>query len=335
MICSVVIGEFLLAYPKSLDSDTFRRILTPILNCSKSANAVVRASSVNLFQVVVEKKGSDESKGLAVTELLNLAKAGKSVGPDRQILYSMLGYLNPSAEVSSAMVETVPALLAKETNEAAIPAFGAALVPHLVFYLREDKSLPPAVAALLAKEMQNTKPAVRRAFVSVVGSTFWEVGSLGTDVSKTFAQAVLPAFEAILKTAAANPLNASPLEGYIASAVLLGPFSRSGLFGSSIALHSSFIPAILILSFIMLSIEDVISRNATIQSIVSSSKPSFLLWDKVYQKLTTADDEMWLLRALESAVIFFNGQLLKNEQARFAFTNWTGSTLLTSPVSFR
>ncbi|TFY83754.1 hypothetical protein EWM64_g252 [Hericium alpestre] len=275
-------------------SNAFRRILTPTLNCSKSANASVRADSVSLFRVVVEKKASDDSKEHAVTELLNLAKAGKSIGPDRQILYSMLGFLSPSTQVSDAMVKTVPALLAKETNEAAVPALGAALTPHLAFHLEEDKPLPSDVVAILVKEMQNAKPFIRRAFVTLVGDAFWELGSLTNDTAKSLAKATLPAFEASLKVVATNPLNPAggPLEGYVAAGILLGPFSTSGAF------------------------EDVVSRNATVQSIVSSSKPSFLLWDKVYQKATSVEEQTWLLRAAESASLFFHKELGKNEHLR-------------------
>ncbi|KAI0060576.1 ARM repeat-containing protein [Artomyces pyxidatus] len=312
-----VISEFFLSYPFSLDSDVFRRILTPTLNCAKSANATVRLGAIALFRVVLEKKASDESKELAVTELLNLAKAGKSVGPDRQILYSMLGFLSPSTAVSSAMVSTVPALLAKETNDAAIPVLAAALTPHLVFHLKEDIPLSPDVSKILVTEMQNNKPVIRRAFVSMVGSAFWELGGLPSEGSKTFAKAALPAFEASLKAVAANPLNAAagPVEGYVAAGVLLGPFSRSGTFGSS--LTSCFFPPIFLIRIsVTLFLEDVISRNATVQSIASSSKPSFLLWDKVYQKLTSAEEEMWLLRAIESASIFYNTELTKNDHLR-------------------
>ncbi|KAA1470496.1 ARM repeat-containing protein [Dentipellis sp. KUC8613] len=290
----LVVSDFFLFYPPSLDSDDFRRILTPTLNSAKSANALVRSGAVSLFRVVVEKKATDESKEHAVTELLNLAKAGKSVGPDRQILYSMLGFLNPSTSVSDAMIKTVPALLAKETNEAAIPVLGSALTPHLAFYLQEGKAIPSDVVATFVKEMQSQKPVIRRAFVTLVGDAFWELENLTNDAAKELAKATLPAFEASLKTVASNPLNSAggPLEGYVAAGVLLGPFSRSGAF------------------------EDVISRNATIQSIVSASKPSFLLWDKVYQKSTSTEEETWLLRAVESVLVFFHHELLKSDHLR-------------------
>ena len=66
-----------------------------------------------------------------------------------------------------------------------------------------------------------------------------------------------------------------------------------------------------------LLIEDVISNNATIQSLVAnSSKPSFLLSDKVYQKVIGEDDQTWLLRAAESTLLYFHNELSKNESSR-------------------
>lgn len=154
------------------------------------------------------------------------------MGPDRQILYSMLGYLSPSEAVSRAMVATVPALLAKETNDAAAPVLGLALTPHLAYQLRESIPIPADVTSILAKEMQSSKPVIRRTFVSLVGDALWQLGTLPTEESKAFAKTVIGAIDAGLKNVAANP-SAGPVEGYIAVSVLLGPFAKSGVFGTS------------------------------------------------------------------------------------------------------
>ena len=210
-----------------------RRILIPIFSCSKSSNGEIRANSVALFKIIVER-ATDESKEAALTELLKLAQAGKAMGPDRKVLYTMFSVLSTSAQVSPVMVKSVPALLAKETNEAALPTLASSLTPHLVFHLRENLPVPDEVLKLLVAEMQNSKPVIRRAFVSLVGETFWALGDL-TASATIVARSVFTAFESSLKSVATNPLNASagPVEGYIAAAVLLGPFSRSGVFGSS------------------------------------------------------------------------------------------------------
>jgi hypothetical protein len=43
------------------------------------------------------------------------------------------------------------------------------------------------------------------------------------------------------------------------------------------------------------------------------------VWDKVYQKLTDVEEEIWLLRAVESTAAFFNAEIEKAEQSRFVF----------------
>jgi hypothetical protein len=64
-------------------------------------------------------------------------------------------------------------------------------------------------------------------------------------------------------------------------------------------------------------VASLIAGNATIQSLASiSTRPAFLFWEKVYQKLTDADDEIWLLRASEAALAHLKTDLAKNEQLR-------------------
>jgi hypothetical protein len=233
-LSTTVTIEFFLAYPHPLGIDVIRRILVPVFSCSKSSNAEIRANSVALFKITVER-ATDESKEAALTELLKIAQAGKAIGPDRKILYSMFGVLSTSAQISPVMVKSVPALLAKETNEAALPTLASSLTSHLVFHLRENLPVPDEVLKLLVAEMQNNKPVIRRSFVSLVGETFWTLGDLMTTSAAIVARSVFTAFESSLKSVATNPLNASagPVEGYVAAAALLGPFSRSGVFGSS------------------------------------------------------------------------------------------------------
>jgi hypothetical protein len=66
-------------------------------------------------------------------------------------------------------------------------------------------------------------------------------------------------------------------------------------------------------------LEDTISRNVTVQAFLSTSRPSFLVWDKVYQKLTDVEEETWLLRAIESTAIFFSAEVTNVEHLRFVF----------------
>lgn len=73
--------------------------------------------------------------------------------------------------------------------------------------------------------------------------------------------------------------------------------------------------------------EDIISKNATLQSLVaSSSKQSFLLSDKIYQKVTDVEDQTWLLRAAESTLMYFHAELLKAESSRYVLSAQSQST---------
>jgi Domain of unknown function (DUF3554). len=322
------IAQFFKSYSCPLESDAFRRILTHAINSAKSSNLVVRENSIKLFKTVTEINNTNSNHELAVVELLSLPKTGKTAGPDHRVtLYSMLAFLTPSSSVSASIIQTTLPLLTKETHDTATGVLASAMLPHLANLLRDDATLPPGSATLIAKEMNNSRPVVRRAFCSLAGGALWENGDLDMEGALAFARAVLPSFENNLKNVSSNPLNSigGPLEGYIATAVLLGPFFRSGKF-SMFRIHSR----LTILTELRDSTDEISSRIPIIQSIPSSTaKPSFLLWDKVYQRNTDIEDEKWLLNAIDVALRFFHSELSKSETFRsviwplcpYSFTN--------------
>jgi hypothetical protein len=123
-------------------------------------------------------------------------------------------------------------LLSKEASEAAISVLASALPPHIVFLIRHS-SVPSETIQVIAKEMSNAKPAVRKAFVRLAGSVFLgDQSILDTESGAAFARVLLPSFESCLKTVSSNPLNTGPLEGYVSATVLLGAFAKSKEFGS-------------------------------------------------------------------------------------------------------
>lgn len=250
----------------------------------------------------------------AVIEVLNLPKAGKTTGPDHRIaLYSMLQSLPPSLITSPEVVSSVPTLLTKETNDPAIEALGSSLSSHLSFQLRGDKPLLPPVTTAIVRELANTKPQIRRAFYSAVGDAIWSLESLETEASVALIKAILPVLETSLKNVSANPVGAvaGPLEAYVAVALLLGPLKRSGKHGKSLN------PDLKGVSLIAIT-DPVISQNPIIQSLsIASPKPSFLLLDKVYQKVSDTDELTWLLRAIQTTIPFLSEELSKNAPLRY------------------
>ncbi|KAG6884723.1 hypothetical protein C0993_008704 [Termitomyces sp. T159_Od127] len=290
-----LISSFISAYAHPLTTDVSCRILTQTLNSAKSSNPSTRAGAIELFKTLLPANAPPESTSYAVTELLALPKTGKTTGPDHRIaLYTMLAHLVPSPNISDSLVQTTAPLLAKEIHEGATAVLAGALAPHIIFLLKFG-TVAPETTTLIAKEMGNMKPGVRRAFCGLAGTIL--VGGLdfGEDQVLSFAKVIVPALEGNLKTVAANPLNASagPLEAYIATTVLFGPLAKTGKFN------------------------DVISKNAALTSIATgSTKPSFLLWDKVYQKLSDSLDQKWLLQAWEASLFYLKSDFTKNENLR-------------------
>lgn len=225
---------FFTSYPHQLEGDIFRKLLAPTLNSARSTNSVIRTNATHLFSVISSKLLDPALLASTVNELLSLPKSGKTAGPDHRIaLYTMLGHLSSSTSVSPIIIQSASPLLAKETHEATISTLTNALTPHLTLCLQEGVALTPDALTLITKEMGNAKSGIRRAFCSLTGNALWAAVDIRSASSVAFAEAILPSLEASLKVVHTNPLSspAGPLEGYIAVALLLGPFSRSGKFG--------------------------------------------------------------------------------------------------------
>lgn len=147
----------------------------------------------------------------------------------------MLAFLAPSPTVSTVLIQSTAPLLSKETHEGATAVLATALPGHLSYLLKTDTPIPQDAAVLIAKEMNSTKPGVKRAFCVLAGTVFSDPEvDFGTGKAYDFAKSLIPSLENNLKSIATNPLNSSagPLEGYIAVSVLLGPLSKTKKFGA-------------------------------------------------------------------------------------------------------
>ncbi|KAJ3745026.1 armadillo-type protein [Lentinula detonsa] len=307
-----VLSHFFKSYRNPLSTDSFKRILIHSINSAKSTNPSIRKSSVSLFQSLISANtrstDRDSNISLAVSELLALPKTGKTAGPDHRVaLYSMLASLPPSlsSTISESLVQTAIPLLAKETHDGAVMVLADALPIHVSFLLSNNKPLTSEVRELVSKEMGSIKPSVRRAFCLLAGNALWgsDAKTVGNDAMMMFTKAIIPALETMLKSVSSGPLGASGavLEAYVAVALLLGPLAESGKF------------------------DNIVAKNTVLQGISTVGvKSSFLLWDKVYQKVTNPEDEKWLLRACDAALKFFNVEISKSE----ALTTQFGSVFL-------
>ncbi|SPO29720.1 related to translation activator GCN1 [Ustilago trichophora] len=275
-------------------------LLNPVISASRSSNAVTRTKASDFFSALSTRiRDDDAAKAAIVDELIAILKGGKAATPEaRTSIYFMLTSVAPSeAAKSSAVVEIISSLLAKEAQEASMHAAVSCIAHHLLWLLSQDKLPAASVSTALVKEMQNTKVPIRKAVCLAIGELFWSMQSEQntTAATRTFAESLLPGFEANLKNASTNPLTApgGPLEGYIAAAVLEG---RLAGLGSD-------------------KIDGVVRKNAALEGIlVVEPKPSFLLAEKVFRKIATPEEEIWLSRALQ-AIIARRSKALASDKA--------------------
>lgn len=236
----------MLAYSHPLDEVTLRKLLNASLNSSKSSNPTVRTNASALFKALVSKF-TPEFLETAVPEILSLPLTGKTTGVDHRVtLYTMLTMLPKHDVASMTLVNALPTLIVKETNEIATSLLVRTLPTHLNHLFACNTPIPSDVATLFAKEMNNNaKPVMKRAFVNVVGVTLWDLEIMSesiNDATRAFATAISGALEGCIKTVSANPLGtaAGPLEGYVAVAILLGQLAASGVFGTFYFLYFCF-----------------------------------------------------------------------------------------------
>ncbi|KAK4705757.1 hypothetical protein P7C70_g456, partial [Phenoliferia sp. Uapishka_3] len=278
------------------------KLLPAVLAQAKSLSASVRLASVHLFAILFGK--SDPTDVVPAAELAYAPlKGGKTSSPDhRTTLFSMLALLSPSVPLSPSLVSLVLSLLPKESNDVAIASMMRVLSTHLPAALDAGATIPALQVAALVKGMQEPKPTIRRSVHLTVGSVIWSLpGNGANEAAQAFGVGLLPGFESALKTVTTNPLNApaGSLEGYVAIAVLKG---RMGQWGDK-------------------KIDDFIAANATMQTVlITGAKPSFLLWDKVYRKAGTTDDEAWFGHALEAVARVDEDKLQKDQTIRAAYS---------------
>jgi hypothetical protein len=64
-------------------------------------------------------------------------------------------------------------------------------------------------------------------------------------------------------------------------------------------------------------IDEIVHRNPVPFTLgAQGSKASFLIWDKVYQKLGEEEEQKWLLCALETVACYQDGILVNTPEAR-------------------
>lgn len=229
-VCSlkqIVLNNFFRAYAQELDKEKLRKLLTIVLNSSKSSNPRTRESTVTFAQALLPHSTDVSNEEHILNEIITATKTGKTTGPEHRLaLYSILGSVSPSQTTSRFVVENAPILLAKESNDSALSRLAENLVPHFVFAFSFEASLPSGLIKAAVQDLSSARPALRRATSLIIGTVLQDCGGGGKRSASLveLAETSRAGFEANLSTAGTS--STGPVDGYIAIAVLLGPVRR-------------------------------------------------------------------------------------------------------------
>ncbi|PMB72489.1 eIF-2-alpha kinase activator GCN1 [Beauveria bassiana] len=288
VILTGVLKPLISSLPKGLDMSEVleKSLLKPIISNLRSTNASIRDASVTVFSVAIARCQDQEAINRIIQDISGPLKAGKIASADHRILYaSMLESIPLSATATEAVSTTLAAVTAKEGNEAALSAELRALGIAVGYMLRSNKAIPTAIQEVLAKGLEDKRAPVKKLWTLTAGQILWSnIDAPVVDKSSSFVEAITPKLAMTLEEVASNPATASQ-SGLIVGAYVL------------IALHKR-----LKHQYQKSDVAQVLAKAQIANRALNiTDKQAVLLSPRIYNKATTEEDLLWLLRALTSA----------------------------------
>lgn len=283
------------------------QLLKQLLSCLKSTNAVIRSGAVSAFTVSISRCHDEAAVEKIVDEILTPLKGGKITVADHRILHAqMLSAVPTSENLAKQIPSGLAAVAAKESNEAAINSLATAIAKHLAAGLVFGVDPEKAVGEAIRKGISDKRPTVKRLWVLKVGDMLWGINSssaaASSDVTQDFYTSLLPSLLSVWNDITVNPLPSAQsgliTAGYVFTALFLARFSK----------------------WVNSKVQDSLKKADMMEQCLSiQPKVSFLLNHKVYSKLASEEDFLWIIRALAATAkyVHYDGQYV--DDWAFAF----------------
>ncbi|KAG0366840.1 translational activator of GCN4 [Gamsiella multidivaricata] len=262
--------------PSSIFSSSLQ---DPLLNGLRSSSESVRTSAIALFREFAQRTKEEEHVLKVVTEMTKQLTTGKVSSPDhRGIFYDCIGRTaaTKSEAVSTKALQGLITMTGKESNETAVTFGIDATILHLQVLLAAGKDTPEVATSIKAgvTALASPRASLRKTWARGMGALIWnsEYSSESVKNVSLFMAPLITAYNNIQK--APLTYKDGPLEGYVAVSAAYR-LAQSG---------------------------DGSARQLLKSALVASPKPSLVLFDKVYTKLTTAEEGVWFVHALEALV---------------------------------
>lgn len=286
----VVLDELLSSMIRSLSPNVdlselaLGHLLKPLLANTKSTSGAIRGGALATFTVLVGKCRNEASLEKITDEVSIPLVTSKIAAADQRLLYArMLCLLEPVPSRSATLCKSLPTIIGKEPNEAALGAEASALAHHLTFVIKSRSEVDNTALDTFVKGISDKRVPIRKMWSLKTGELLWRFKeeSILNGPLVQFAEAVVPKLLEAFHEVAANPLPASQTGLVVAAYVLTALSGYLSAFTESEKLAS-------------------LLRKADVQAqaLTFDAKPSFLLNYKVYTKLAMVEDQTWAVRAV-------------------------------------
>ncbi|ORY56414.1 armadillo-type protein [Pseudomassariella vexata] len=264
-------------------------LMKPLLSNVKSTNPAIRQGVLTTFRATAAKSKDPQAMEQVADDVLGPLKSGKLASADQRVLHSeMLQSVPLSGPVAAKVTTALPPVAAKEGNEAALASEVSALSRAVNFELQQGTDLAKPAVDAYVKGLADKKIASRRIWILKTGEILINFNSSSQNLTPNvvkFAEAVAAPLADTWTEIIKNP-PASAQNGLITGAYVFSTLAHQTL----AHIESAGTKALL--------------KKAAVskECLVTEPKPSFLLNQRVYVRLTTEDDLRWFLCALSAAV---------------------------------
>jgi hypothetical protein len=288
IVLNGLIEPFFQALPDTIDLSTILRgnLLKPLLSNIKSTNASIRHGALSTFKAIVLKCHEPDVIAKVAEEILIPLKTGKLPSADHRASHAeMLAVLPVSNSTVVSVTPAIAAAAGKEANDVALSTETSTLLHYLKWGVSNGSEVPKPVIDIFVKGLSDKKVLVKKLWALRLGELFWDVHDPDVLNSRfsSLAEAALPTLVEIWQETTINPISAAQ-SGLITAIYVFTAISHSKL-----AVTSN-------------SKVEMALKKAQVarQALTMDPKPSYLLNQRIYGKLSGDDDFKWLIRALSS-----------------------------------
>lgn len=266
--------------------------LEPLLNHLRSTSPTTVKGAKALWEALAHVCREADALIKVAEGVSKLLTSGKvNSWEHRVIMYNALSSLAQATEpaVSQKALEGYFTMIAKEAHEQAMAAAVDGVGRHLTVLIYNDefcsanKEFVDKVVKTSTDGLNAAKPLARKSWANAVGATVWDHKDA---TSATLSATIVKYLQALFKTfnkIVDKPLmwKDGPVEAYVMIAIISGRIQ-----------HWPSVPE---------AVVDLLkTQKYPSQVLISQPKPSYLLWDRIYTKALTAEEGLWLVRALTS-----------------------------------